>query len=140
MKPRIKAITLGVENLNRSLAFYRDGLGLLTEGIIGTEFEDGAVVFITTNDGLVLALWPRASLAKETNVPLGPASASEFTLGHNVAAKHRVDEVMAEAEAAGATITDPAHDRAWGGYSGHFQNPDGHVWEIAWNPSWAVDA
>ena len=139
MKPRVTVLTIGVDNLERSLAFYRDGLGLPTEGIIGTGFENGAVVFFKLEGGVTLALWPRTSLANEANVPLAPPSPTEFTLGHNVASKERVDEVMTEATAAGATITDPARHRPWGGYSGHFQDPDGHVWEIAWNPAWEID-
>lgn len=135
MKPAVTVITLGVDDLERSLAFYRDGLGLPTEGIIGTEFEHGAVIFIRLAGGVTLALWPRTSLAAEAQVPLTAPSATELTLGHNVASREEVDAVMAEATAAGATITDPARERAWGGYSGHFQDPDGHVWEIAWNPS-----
>jgi catechol 2,3-dioxygenase-like lactoylglutathione lyase family enzyme len=135
MKPRVTVLTIGVDDLERSLAFYRDGLGLPTEGIIGTEFENGAVAFFKLNgDSLILALWPRSSLAKEANVEHGPHSATEFTIGHNVNSKAAVDALMAEAARAGATITDPAHDRAWGGYSGCFQDPDGHLWEIAWSP------
>ncbi len=139
MKPKLTVITLGVDDLDRSLAFYRDGLGFLTEGIIGTEFEHGAVVFRQLNGGVTLALWPRTSLSAEANVPVVPPSPSELTLGHNVASREQVDEVMAEAAGAGAAITDPAHDRAWGGYSGHFQDPDGHVWETAWNPAWPIE-
>src|SRR5581483_5031299 len=114
MKPRIKVITLGVDDLERSLAFYRDGMGLPTRGIVGTEFENGAVVFFEMNDGLVLALYPTASLAKEARVPVGPPSATTFTLGHTVPSRRDVDAVMAQAERAGATITDPARDRFWG--------------------------
>lgn len=136
MKPILTVLTLGVDDLDRALAFYRDGLSLPTEGIVGSEFDNGAVAFIKLNGGLTLALWPRPSLAAEANEPLAPPSATEFTLGHNVASRERVDEVMAEARAAGATVSDPAHDRAWGGYSGHFKDPDGHLWEIAWNPNW----
>lgn len=136
MKPTLTVITLGVDDLERSLAFYRDGLGLPTEGIVGVEIEHGAVIFIQLDGGLTLALWPRTSLAAEANVPLSLPSASELTLGHNVASQEQVDTVMAEAAAAGAVVTDPARDRAWGGYSGHFQDPDGYVWEITWNPDW----
>jgi hypothetical protein len=139
MKPRVTVITLGVDDLERSLAFYRDGLSLPTEGIVGTEFENGAVVFITLEGGVSLALWPRASLAQEARVPVTASSPSDFTLGHNVGSRERVDAVMTEAAAAGATITDPARDRAWGGYSGHFQDLDGHLWEIAWNPAWDIE-
>jgi uncharacterized protein len=138
MKSRLKVITLGVDDLRRSLAFYRDGMGLPTEGVIGTEFEDGAVVFFNLNDDLILALYPRAALAKDAKVPLTPASPSEFSLGHNVNSRKDVDAVMKQAKDAGATITDPARDRFWGGYSGYFKDLDGHLWEIAWNPQWSV--
>ncbi len=138
MKPRIKVITLGVDDLERSLTFYRDGLGLPTEGIIGTEFEDGAVVFFNMNDDLILALYPRPALAKDAKVTLSPPSASELSIGHIVGSKQDVDAVMRQAEQAGAHITDAARDRFWGGYSGYFQDPDGHLWEIAWNPAWEV--
>jgi uncharacterized protein len=138
MRPRIKVVTLAVSDLERSLAFYRDGMGLSTKGIVGTEFEDGAVVFIEMNDDLILALYPRTSLAKDAKVPVGSPSPAELSLGHNVKSKHDVDQVMKEAERAGAKITDPARDRFWGGYSGYFQDPDGHLWEIAWNPQWEV--
>ncbi len=139
MNPRIKVITLGVDDLERSLVFYRDGLGLPTQGIIGTEFEDGAVVFFNLNDDLILALYPRVALAKDAKVPVGPPSASELSIGHIVGSKAEVDALMRQAEAAGARVTDPARDRFWGGYSGYFQDPDGHLWEIAWNPAWKVE-
>jgi catechol 2,3-dioxygenase-like lactoylglutathione lyase family enzyme len=138
MQPRIKVITLAVSDLEKSLVFYRDGMGLPTQGIIGTEFEDGAVVFINMNDDLILALYPRAALAKDAKVPVGPSCPSELTLGHIVASRQEVDAVMQQAENAGAHITDRANDRFWGGYSGFFQDPDGHLWEIAWNPAWEV--
>lgn len=131
MKPRIKVLTLGVEDLHTVLAFYRDGLGLPTEGIVGTEFEDGAVVFFEMNDGLMLALYPRSSLAKDAGISLGPPSPTEFTIGHVVSSKDEVDAIMQQASAAGARVTEPARDRFWGGYSGYFQDPDGHLWEIA---------
>lgn len=137
MKPRITVITLGVDELEASLRFYRDGLGLATEGIIGQEFEYGAVIFIPLQPGLRLALWPRRSIAQDTGLPLGPASATELTLGHNVASKAEVDEVMARAASAGALIVKGAHDTFWGGYSGYFQDPDGHLWEVVWNPHWS---
>ena len=113
-------------------------MGLPTQGIIGTEFQDGAVAFFNLNDALSLALYPKVSLAKEANVPVSPPSPTEFAIGHNVRSKLEVDAVMKQAEKAGARITDPAHDRFWGGYSGHFQDLDGHLWEIAWNPQWEV--
>jgi uncharacterized protein len=135
MKPRINVITLGVNDLERSLAFYRDGLGLPTEGITGSDFEDGAVVFFNLNAGLILALYPRTSLAKDGKVPAGQPSSMEFSIGHLVRSKEEVDVTMLQAQKAGAHITDPAHDRFWGGYSGYFQDPDGHLWEIAWDPN-----
>lgn len=138
MKPRITVLTLGVDDLERSVAFYRDGLGLPTEGIIGTEFEHGAVVFIPMGEHLVLALYPRNFLAAEARVPVSPPSPSDMTVGHNVDSRKAVDAVLAEAEAAGARITDPARERDWGGYSGHFQDPDGHLWEVVWNPGLLV--
>ncbi len=140
MKPQIKVITLGVNDLEKSLAFYRDGLGLPTQGITGTEFEDGAVVFFNMNDDLILALYPKASLAKDAKVPVGQASPSDFSIGHIVKSKQEVDTLIRQAEKAGARITDPAHDRFWGGYSGYFQDLDGHLWEIAWNPEWESKA
>jgi catechol 2,3-dioxygenase-like lactoylglutathione lyase family enzyme len=138
MRPRIKVITLGVSDLEKSLAFYRDGLGLPTQGIIGTEFADGAVVFFNLNDDLILALYPKAALAKDAKVVEGPTSPAQFSLGHIVKSKQEVDALMKQAEKAGAKVNDPAHDRFWGGYSGYFQDLDGHLWEIAWNPQWEV--
>ncbi|HMN78906.1 MAG TPA: VOC family protein [Burkholderiaceae bacterium] len=137
MKPRITVITLGVDDLDASLRFYRDGLGLPTEGIVGKEFEHGAVVFIELQQGLRLALWPRTSIAHDTGLAVGPRSATESTLGHNVSSKEEVDSVMARATAAGAVIVKPAHDTFWGGYAGYFQDPDGHLWEVVWNPQWS---
>lgn len=138
MKPRVTVITLGVQDLDAALRFYRDGLGFVTEGIIGTEFAHGAVVFIDLQPGLRLALWPRQSLAHDTGLPLGPASSTELSLGHNVASKAEVDAVMATAAAAGACIVKPSQDTFWGGYAGYFQDPDGHLWEVVWNPHWLV--
>ena len=139
MKPRIKVITLGVDDLERSLAFYRDGLGLQTEGIVGTEFEYGAVVFIEMDDGLVLALWPRTSLARDSGIPVSAPSPTDMSIGHNVASTEEVDAVMQQAERAGATIAVPAHKTFWGGYAGYFQDPDAHLWEVVWNPAWEVE-
>ena len=141
MKPRITFITLGVADLERALRFYRDGLGLPTDGIIGAEFGESArVVFIKMNPGLILALWPRKEIAREGGVPNGAPNAAEMTIAHNVGSKAEVDAVIAEAKAAGATIPAPAADRVWGGYTGYFQDPDGHLWEIAWNPDFALPA
>ena len=136
MKPRITVITLGVDDLERAVRFYRDGLGLKTEGIIGTEFEHGAVAFFELEGGLRLALWPRKSIAHDSGLPVSPPSATELTLGHNVASKAEVDAVMEQARSAGATIVKPAQDTFYGGYAGYFRDPDGHMWEPAWNPAW----
>ncbi len=139
MKPRITVLTLGVDDLERSLTFYRDGLGFQTEGIIGREFEHGAVAFFDLQAGLKLAIWNRRDLAHEAKVPLAAPSPTEMTIGHNVGSKEEVDRIMELAGRAGAVITDPAHVAFWGGYSGHFQDPDGHLWEIAWNPAWEFE-
>ena len=136
MKPRITLITIGVDDLERSLRFYRDGLGLKTEGIVGKQFEHGAVAFFDLQAGLKLALWPRKSLAHDTSLPVGNPSATELSIGHNVSSKAEVDTVMEQARKAGAVIVKPAHDTFWGGYSGYFQDPDQHLWEVAWNPDW----
>lgn len=135
MKPRISVLTLGVDDLERALAFYRDGLGLLTEGIVGRQFEHGAVAFFDLQPGLKLAVWPRADLAHDTGLAQGAPSATEFSIGHNVRDKAEVDAVMAQAKAAGANIVKPAGATFWGGYSGYIQDPDGHLWEITWNPA-----
>ncbi len=134
MKPRITLITLGVDHLEASLAFYRDGLGLKTDGIIGTEFESGAVVFFNLESGLTLALYPRQSLARDAGLPVGPPSATEFSIAHNVISKAEVDAVMEQARRAGAIIIKEAQNTFWGGYAGYFQDPDRHLWEVAWNP------
>lgn len=138
MKPRITVITLGVDDLERSLKFYRDGLGLPTEGIVGKEFENGAVAFFDLSEGSKLAIWNRKDIAHEAKVLQTTSSPTEFTIGHNVENKEEVDKVMEQAKKAGAIITNPAHDAFWGGYSGHFQDPDGHLWEVVWNPAWEI--
>lgn len=136
MKPRITLITLGVDDLERSLAFYRDGLGLKTEGIIGTQFEHGAVVFFDLQGGCKLALWPRTSIAHDTGLRVSAPSPTDFTIAHNVSSKEEVDAVMDEARKAGAVIVKAPHATFYGGYAGYFQDPDRHVWEVAWNPAW----
>jgi hypothetical protein len=134
MEPRVPLITLGVDDLQRSLEFYRDGLGLSTQGIVGSEYEFGAVAFFELQPGLKLAVWPRRSIAQDTGLALSGGSATELTLGHNVASREEVDGVMAQAKRAGARIVKPAQATFWGGYAGYFQDPDGHLWEVAWNP------
>jgi len=138
MKPRITLVTLGVGDLRRAVQFYRDGLGLKTEGIVGTEFEHGAVAFFDLQAGLKLALWPKTSIEHDTGIPVGSPNATDFTIGHNVSSKVEVDAVMEQAGKAGAVVVRPAHDTFWGGYAGYFQDPDGHLWEVAWNPQWVV--
>ena len=138
MKPQITLITIGVDDLEESLFFYRDGLGLKTEGIVGTEFEYGAVAFFDLQANLKLAIWPRESIARDCGLPLGPSSPTEFTLAQNVLSKEEVDSVMQQAREAGGVIVKDAHDTFYGGYAGYFQDPNGHLWEIAWNPAWEV--
>jgi catechol 2,3-dioxygenase-like lactoylglutathione lyase family enzyme len=135
MKARITLITLGVDDLQRSLEFYRDGLGLATKGIVGMEFEYGAVVFFDLQPGLKLAVWPRSSLAQDAGISRSSRSPTNLSIGHNVASKAEVDAVMEQARKAGATIVKPARETFWGGYAGYFQDPDGHLWEPAWNPA-----
>jgi uncharacterized protein len=137
MNPHITLLTLGVSDLERSVAFYRDGLGFSTKGIIGTEFENGAVAFFTLESGLKLALWPRASLSADTGLPMQAPSALELSIGHNVSSEQEVNTVMRQAERAGATIVKPAQKTFYGGYAGYFQDPDGHLWEVAFNPGFA---
>jgi catechol 2,3-dioxygenase-like lactoylglutathione lyase family enzyme len=139
MKQRLHVITLAVDDLERGLAFYRDGLGFSSNGIIGTEWTDeqtganGAIALFELEGGLILSLYPRSDLAKDAEIRIGPARSGEFSLGQLVEHRHEVDDLLQRAEAAGAAIT-PAHDRPWGIYSGYFRDPDGHLWEVIWNP------
>jgi catechol 2,3-dioxygenase-like lactoylglutathione lyase family enzyme len=134
MKPRVTLITLGVDDLQRSLRFYRDGLGLATDGIVGQEYEHGAVAFFRLQSGLILALWARADIAFDTGLERSAPSSTEFALANNVSSREEVDATMAEAARAGARIVKPAGDTFYGGYAGYFADPDGHLWEVAWNP------
>jgi catechol 2,3-dioxygenase-like lactoylglutathione lyase family enzyme len=138
MKPRIALISPGVDDLERSLVFYRDGLGFPTTGIVGTEFEHGAMAFFDLQPGLQLAIWPRSSLAHDTGLAPGPCSATELSLAHNVGSPAEVDGVMEQARHAGARIVKSAGRTFYGGYAGYFQDPDDHLWEVAWNPAIAV--
>lgn len=138
MKPRITVITIGVDDLEKSLVFYRDGLGFATEGIIGKEYEHGAVAFFDLESGIKLAIFERDNLSRDAKINPSRPNPAEFTLGHNVNSKEEVDSIMKEMRRAGANITVPAHDTFWGGYSGYFQDPDGHLWEVVWNPEWEV--
>jgi uncharacterized protein len=140
MEPHIDVITLAVGDLDRSLAFYRDGLGLETTGVVASELVDeetnaaGAIVIFRLEGGLVLALYPRGELAKDADVPVGPPKTGEFSIGQLVESRAKVDALLAQAEQAGATLMGRPHDRPWGIYSGYFRDPDGHLWEIIWNP------
>jgi catechol 2,3-dioxygenase-like lactoylglutathione lyase family enzyme len=138
MKPRITVITIGVDDLERAVRFYRDGVGLRTEGIVGKELEYGAVAFFELQAGLRLAIWPRKSISHDSGLPLGSPCPTEFTLGHNVSSRAEVDAVMEQSRSAGAVIVKPAHDTFWGGYAGYFQDPDQHLWEVVWNPQLSV--
>jgi len=135
MQPRITFITLAVDDLEQAVSFYRDGLGWDTKGITGTEFENGAVAFFNLQNNLKLALWPRKSLAVDCGLPVQPRSATEFSLAHNVGSRDAVDAVLLQARKAGARIVKPAQPTFYGGYAGYFQDPDGHLWEVAYNPA-----
>ncbi|WP_103256419.1 VOC family protein [Tabrizicola aquatica] len=135
MQPRISLITLGVSDLERAVAFYRDGLGLPTEGIVGREFAHGAVAFFPLAGGLQLALWAQADLAHDTGLEPRPVSPTGFALAHNVSTRAEVDALMADAEQAGAVMVKRPGATFYGGYAGYFQDLDGHLWEIAWNPA-----
>jgi catechol 2,3-dioxygenase-like lactoylglutathione lyase family enzyme len=141
MKPRIHVITLAVDDLGRALAFYRDGLGFPTDGLIGAEFAgdavnpDGTTAVFQLDGGLMLSIYPRSELAKDAGIALTAAKPGEFSVGHVVASRAAVDTVIARAQAAGATVVDGPHERLWGIYSGYFHDPDGHLWEIIWNPA-----
>lgn len=134
MKPRISVLTLAVDDLDRAVAFYRDGLGFPTDGIVGQEFEHGAVAFFNLQSGLRLALWAQADLAHDAGLPVSARSPTGLSLGHNVGAEAEVDTVMNRAAKAGARIVKPAQPTFWGGYAGYFQDPDGHLWEVVFNP------
>jgi uncharacterized protein len=137
MNPHVTLITLAVDDLERALAFYRDGLGLPTQGIVGTEIENGAVAFFNLQPGLKLALWPRKSLAADSTLPLQAPSSTDFSIAHNVASAAEVDGVMAEAARAGAKVVKSAQATSYGGYAGYFMDPDAHLWEVAFNPGLA---
>jgi uncharacterized protein len=140
MEPHIDVITLAVNDLERSLEFYRDGLGLESSGIIGTQYTGddltpaGAAAMFKLPSGLTLMLYPRSELAKDANIARTSAHSGEFSIGHVVASKADVDALLAQAEEAGATLTDRPHDRPWGIYSGYFRDLDGHLWEVIWSP------
>jgi uncharacterized protein len=133
MKPRVTVLTIGVDDLHRALQFYRDGLGLSSDGIVAADSEFGAVAFFPLQSGLQLAIWPRRSIAHDCGLKASAPSPTDLTIGHNVSSKDEVDAVMKQASAAGATIVKPAQDTFWGGYAGYFEDPDQHLWEVVWN-------
>jgi catechol 2,3-dioxygenase-like lactoylglutathione lyase family enzyme len=139
MRQRLHVITLAVDDLDRALGFYRDGLGFETKGVVAADLVDeltgaaGGIVIFRLAGGLMLSLYPRSELAKDAQIPIGPAQSGEFSLGQLVGERSEVDELLKRAEAAGATVT-RAHERPWGIYSGYFRDPDGHLWEVIWRP------
>ena len=139
MKPYISVITLAVNNLEQSLKFYCEGLGLHSEGILGQEYEYGAVAFIELQSDVKLALWPQQSIQHDTGLEISAICPTQMTLGHNVFSPLEVDQVMAQAARAGAQIIKPAQATFYGGYAGYFQDPNGHLWEVVWNPCWEND-
>lgn len=133
MEQRLSVITLGVSDLARSRAFYERGLGW----VVGDAPE--SVVFFQLN-GIVLALYPREALAADAGMPLEGGGSAGIALAYNVREPGKVDEVLAAAERGGGRIVKPADSAFWGGRSGYFADPDGHLWEVAHNPFWALDA
>ena len=142
MRLRIHVLTLGVADLERSVAFYR-ALGLESPGVIGTEFErsdeapGGAAAMFELEGGLILAVYGREDLERDANATFDAPGRGEFSIGHLVGSRAEVDAVLALAETAGATLTEEPYDRPWGIYSGYFRDPDGHLWEVIWNPRFA---
>jgi uncharacterized glyoxalase superfamily protein PhnB len=134
MEPRFTVLTLGVADVERAFKFYREGLGFPSQGIIGKEFEHGEAAFFDLKYGMKLALYSRDNLAWDAKIVKDKNSATEFSIGYNVRSKDEVDAIMETAKKAGAFITKPAQQTFWGGYAGYFQDPDGHLWEIIWNP------
>jgi uncharacterized glyoxalase superfamily protein PhnB len=135
MEARFTVLTLGVDSVEKSFRFYYEGLGLPSKGIMGKEFEHGEAAFFDLKHGMKLALYSRKDLAWDAKLAKENSAATEFSIGYNVKTREEVDAVMALAKKAGAKITKTAQDTFWGGYAGYFQDPDGHLWEIIWNPN-----
>jgi catechol 2,3-dioxygenase-like lactoylglutathione lyase family enzyme len=129
MKPKISLVTFGVRDLDRMIAFYRDGLGFPTHN-----YTPGDDMVMFRLEGTWLGLFPRDELAKDATVPTEGSGFSGVTLAHNEPSKAGVDRAFAEAVAAGATPVKPPQDVFWGGYSGYFADPEGNLWEVAFNP------
>ena len=133
MEPTVSVITLVTDDLARAVDFYRDGLGLSTQGIVGDHANDTQVAFFKLSSGVKLALWPRQSLANQLGtVPQG----SGHMLSHNVATQEQVDALASAAEQAGAKLLKSPHWQPWGCYGSYFSDPDGHCWEITYNPTY----
>jgi hypothetical protein len=130
MEQRLSLVTLGVADLERAQRFYA-ALGWRRSN------EEADVVFYQAG-GMVLALWSRQSLAADAHLPTEGSGFAGIALAYNTRSREEVDAVLDEAKAAGATIPKPAEDAFWGGYSGYFADPDGHLWEVAWNPHWTI--
>jgi uncharacterized protein len=135
MEPRFSILTLGVDDLEKSFKFYHEGLGFPSKGIVGKEFEHGEAAFFDLKNGLILAIYSRKDLAWDSKTNENAPSPTEFSIGYLTKNKDEVDTIMKLAKKAGAIITKPAQKAFWGGYAGYFQDPDGHLWEILWNPN-----
>jgi uncharacterized protein len=135
MESRFTTLTLGVDNVEKSFKFYHEGLGLSSKGIIGKEFEHGEIAFFDLKNGMILALYSRDNLTWDSQMKKGKSSSTEFSIGYNTRNEAEVDSILVQAKKAGAIITRPAQKTFWGGYSGYFKDPDGHLWEIAYNPN-----
>lgn len=135
MEQRVSLITLGVADLARATQFYRR-LGWVPS----TRFDGADVAFFQAG-GMIVALWGREALATDAGLPAdasGNAPSGRIALAYNARSKHDVDTVIAEAGQAGGRVVKPAKDTDWGGYAGYFADPDGHLWEVAWNPGFTL--
>lgn len=139
MKPRINVITLAVDDLERSVRFYRDGLGWSTDGVVGSEFDHGEVAFFSMEHSQMLALYPRENLAYASGLHAGEQNPLEFSLGYNVNDRASVDAATQLVRKAGTQIVKEPHPTDWGGYMSYFRDPDGHLWELVFNPAIKVD-
>jgi uncharacterized protein len=133
MKARVHIITLGVKDLKKSRKFYEKGMGF---GV--SSASKGDVVFFHTG-GAILALYPWGKLAEDATVPEKGSGFRGVALAHNVEEREYVAQVLEQAEAAGGKIVKKAQDAPWGGHSGYFADPDGHLWEVAWNPHFSFE-
>ena len=135
LESRFTVLTLGVNDLEKSFKFYHEGLELASKGIVGKEFEHGEIAFFDLKNGMTLALYSKDNLAWDSQLKKGSSSSTEFSIGYNTRTEAEVDSILQQEKKAGARIARPAQKTFWGGYSGYFQDPDGHLWEIAYNPN-----